>query len=355
MGRQTIFVVDDSDTNLAMAAAALENQYRVVTLPSAEKMFSFFDKMIPDLILLDVEMPDTDGFEAIKRLKANPSYADIPVIFLTGLHDNISEAKGIELGAVDFITKPFAQTVLLNRLKTHLNLDGLVRERTEQLRERTQELFLLHNSIVITLADLVESRDANTGGHIDRTTAYVKIMAEAMMQERVYDAEMRGWDMEAFVSSARLHDLGKIMVPDGILNKPGPLTEEEFQVMKLHPAEGERIIAQMISRTGEAEFLSAARLTAAYHHEKWDGSGYPYGLKGEAIPLQGRIMAVVDVYDALTSERSYKKAFTAEAAGRIIKEGSGRHFDPRITAVFEREAVQRRIGAAAKRFVGDGD
>ncbi len=280
-------------------------------------------------------MPDTNGFEAITRLKANQPYADIPVIFLTGLNDNESEAKGIELGAVDFITKPFSKTVLRSRIKTHLNLDGLIRERTQQLRERTQQLFLLHNNIVFTLADLVESRDANTGGHIDRTTAYLKILADAMLARGVYMDEMHGWNMEDFVSSARLHDMGKILVPDSILNKPGPLTEDEFQIMKRHPAEGEKIISQMISRTGESGFLSSARLTAAYHHEKWDGSGYPNGLKGTEIPLQGRIMAVVDVYDALTSERPYKKAFTCEAAYRIIIEDAGKHFDPQIADVFD--------------------
>ncbi len=343
MERQTIFVVDDSDTNLIMAADALEARYRVVTFPSAAKMFSFLAKLTPDLIVLDVEMPGVNGFEAIKRLKANPVYADIPVIFLTGLNDSTSEAQGIEFGAVDFITKPFSKTVLLNRIKTHLNLDGLIRERTRQLEERTRQLFSLHNNIVFTLADLVESRDENTGGHVERTTAYLKIVTDALLLSETYIDEMRSWDIEAFVSSARLHDVGKILVPDAILNKPGRLTEEEFRVMKLHPAEGEKIIAQMISRTGASEFLRSAKRTAAFHHEKWDGSGYPYGLKGTDIPLQGRIMAIVDVYDALTSERPYKKAFSSEEAYRIITEDAGRHFDPQIANVFA--AVKTQIEA----------
>lgn len=342
--QQMIFVVDDSDTNLAVAAEALEQDYRVVTLPSAMKMFSLLEKLTPDLILLDVEMPGVSGFEAIKRLKSAPSHADIPVIFLTGLNDHASEATGIELGAVDFITKPFSKTVLLNRLKTHLNLDGLIRERTRQLRERTQELFLLHNNIVFTLADLVESRDANTGGHINRTTAYLKIVADEMLAQEVYMEEIRSWNMESFVSSARLHDLGKILVPDSILNKAGSLTEAEFEVMKQHPAEGERIISQLISRTGESEFLSGARLTAAYHHERWDGSGYPYGLSGKDIPLQGRMMAVVDVYDALTSVRPYKKAFSSKEAYGMIMQDAGRHFDPKVADVFK--AVQNQIEEA---------
>ncbi len=333
--QKLVFIVDDNDTNLVSIAGTLEQHYRIITLPSAMKMFSLLERLTPDLILLDVNMPGTDGFEAIRRLKANPAYADIPVIFLTGLNDSASEAQGIELGAVDFITKPFSKTVLRNRLKNQLNLDGLIRERTQQLRERTQQLFLLHNNIVYTLADIVESRDANTGGHIDRTTAYLKIVADAMLRRELYIDEIRSWNMDLFVSSARLHDLGKILVPDAILNKPGPLTKDEFQIMKLHPAEGDRIITQLINRTGESEFLSSARLIAAYHHERWDGMGYPYGLKGTEIPLQGRTMAIVDVYDALTSVRPYKKAFTSSEAYRIITENSGSHFDPQIVSVFE--------------------
>jgi putative two-component system response regulator len=348
MKQQTIFVVDDNDTNLTVAAEALDEQYRVVTVPSAAKMLALLEKITPDLILLDVDMPGINGFEAIKRLKEHPSYTDIPVIFLTGLNDNTSEAKGIELGAVDFITKPFAKTVLLNRLKTHLNLDGLIRERTQQLQERTRQLFLLHNSIVTTLAELVESRDSNTGGHIDRTTAYLKILSEAMLDSGIYQDVTSRWNMEAFVSSARLHDLGKILVPDSILNKPGPLTAEEFTVMKLHPAEGKRIIGEMIERTGESDFLESALLTAAYHHEKWDGSGYPYGLKGEEIPLQGRVMAIVDVYDALTSERPYKKAFTSDEAFTVIEKDAGCHFDQIIVDVFK--GVQKQIEAAKDSF-----
>ncbi len=334
MRQKTIFVVDDNDTNLFTIAAALDRQYRVITLPSAMKLFSTLEKMTPDLILLDVEMPDINGFEAIKRLKASPLYEDIPVIFLTGLNGSDTEAHGIELGAADFITKPFSKTVLLNRLANHLALDEKIRERTQQLHERTQQLFMLHNGIVFTLADLVESRDANTGGHIERTTDYLRIVTDAMTLSGVYTGETRSWNMESFVSSARLHDLGKILISDAILNKPGPLTKEEFEIMKSHPAEGKRIISQLMFRTVESEFLLNAQLTAAYHHERWDGSGYPYGLRGSEIPLQGRIMAIVDVYDALTSDRPYKKAFTSEEAYRIIMEETGKHFDPKIAGVF---------------------
>ena len=332
--QKTIFVVDDSATNLVKAEEALEKQYLVITLSSAEKMFAVLGKIKPDLILLDINMPDMDGFEAIKRLKSVDLYAEIPVIFLTGMSETDNEAYGIELGAVDFIAKPFSVPVLLNRIKNHLHLDELIRERTAQLSERTAQLVCLQNSIVFTLADVVENRDSNTGGHIDRTTVFIEIVIAAMIDRGLYIDEMRGWSRDAVISSARLHDLGKIAIPDSILNKPDKLTPEEFSVIKTHCAAGERIIDHMVARTGDADFLQNARLFAAYHHEKWNGDGYPYGLKETSIPLQGRIMAVVDVYDALTSQRPYKKAFTNEEAIRIIEHDAGTHFDPRVAGVF---------------------
>jgi len=332
--QKTIFVVDDSSTNLAMAEEALEKQYLVITLSSAAKMFTAIEKITPDLILLDIEMPEMSGFEAIKLLKTGNKTADIPVIFLTSLSDSYIEAEGIELGAVDFIIKPFSEPVLINRIKNHLHIDEMIRERTEQLIERTTQLERLQNSIVYTLADIVENRDSNTGGHIDRTTVYVKVLIEAMLERGLYVEEIKSWDLESAISSTRLHDLGKVAVPDSVLNKPDKLTDEEFAVIRIHSVAGERIIEHMIERNGEAEFLNNAKLFVAYHHEKWNGTGYPYGLKEADIPLHGRIMAIVDVYDALTSERPYKKAFTNEEAMDIIKKNAGIHFDPQIAAIF---------------------
>ena len=345
--RKTVFIVDDSIVNLTVAEEALENHYRVVALPSAAKMFAGLEKFMPDLILLDIDMPEMNGFEAMKRLRAGDLYAQIPVIFLTALADSDNEAYGIELGAVDFISKPFSRPVLLNRIKNHLHIDDIIRNRAAQLIERTEQLVNLQNGIVFTLADIVENRDKNTGDHIDRTSVYMKILIDAMLAKKVYADEMRDWNLESVVSSARLHDIGKIAIPDSILNKPGPLTPEEFQTMKTHPAEGERIISKAIQRTGDAEFLRNAKLIAAYHHERWDGTGYPYGLKGTDIPLPGRIMAVIDVYDALVSDRPYKKAFSHDEAVRIIMESAGRHFDPYIAEVFH-ESNALFVAARAK-------
>jgi len=332
--QKIILVVDDNATNLAVAEKTLENNYLVITLSSAVKMFAALEKIKPDLILLDINMPETDGFEAIKRLKSNDLYSEIPVIFLTGHSETEIEARGIELGAVDFIIKPFSVPVLVNRIKNHLHIDELIRERTAQLSERTAQLARLQNGIVFTLADVIENRDKNTGGHIDRTTKYIKILIDALMERRLFSDEIQSWNLDSAISSARLHDLGKIVIPDFILNKPAKLTEEEFEVIKTHPGAGERIIDNMESRTGNAEFLQYAKLFTAYHHEKWDGTGYPYGLKEYNIPLHGRIMAIVDVYDALTAERPYKKGVSNEEAIRIIGDSAGSHFDPQIAAAF---------------------
>jgi len=336
-----VFVVDDNETNLTAAEEVLAKEYRVIALSSAEKMFKALHKFKPDLILLDVEMPEMSGFDAMRRLKRSEAFADIPIIFLTGLSDAESEAYGIELGAVDFIMKPFTEPVLMNRIKKHLNIDEIVRERTRQLAQRTdqlarrtEQLVRLQHGIVFTLADIVENRDSNTGGHIDRTSVYIKILIDAMLEQGIYADQMARWDLDSVVSSARLHDLGKIVIPDPILNKPGKLTDEEFEIIKSHPMAGERIIEQMTERTGDAIFLNNAKLFAAYHHEKWNGNGYPYKLKETDIPLHGRIMAIIDVYDALVSDRPYKNAFSHEKALAIITEDAGSHFDPQIAEVF---------------------
>jgi len=324
---KTVFVVDDNDTNLTMANNTLRKFYRVMTVPSAIKMFALLKKIKPDLILLDIEMPEMDGFEALRQLKADDLWADIPVMFLTGISNEAVEAHGFELGAVDFVIKPFTAPVLLNRIKTHLSIDEIIRERTTKLNR-------MQNAIISVLADIVESRDKGTHGHIERTSKFIKILIDGMKERGVYSGEMRGWDMEKMISSARMHDLGKISVTDTIVNKHGKLTEDEYEIIKTHASEGERIIDEIISKTGEGDFLHNARLFAGCHHERWDGKGYPRGLKGTDIPLQGRIMAIVDVYDALVSERPYKKALPHEEAVAMIMENAGSQYDPKIAEVF---------------------
>ena len=322
-----IFVVDDTRTDLMHAEKVLKKHYRVIPLSSAANMFELLKEVRPDLILLDIIMPEMDGFDALKELKSRALYADIPVMMLTYLTDATFEAQALELGAVDFISKPFSEPVLLNRVKIHIDINEMVCERTAQLER-------LQNGIVFTLADIVENRDICTSGHIGRVTDSVKLLINALVSCRIYADEIHNWNLDMAAASARLHDVGKIIIPDTILNKPGPLATEEYVKIKTHATAGEQIIEQIVSWTGDADFLHHAKLFAGYHHENWDGTGYPYGLKGTTIPLQGRIMAIIDVYDALVSERPYRKALKHEEAIRIIIGEAGKRFDPQIVEVF---------------------
>jgi putative two-component system response regulator len=324
---KTIFAVDDTDTTLTIVERALENYYRVVTMASASKMFDLLEKITPDLILLDIEMPEIDGFSALKKLKADSSYANIPVMFLTGYTDTAIEVSGFEIGAVDFITKPFSASVLLNRIRTHLDIEEIIHERTLRLTQ-------LQNSVVSVLANMVENRDKETGDHIERTSMYIKILIDGMKANGVYFNELNSWDVEKIITSARMHDLGKISISDSIINKPGRLTDEEFEIMKSHTTMGEKIIDEIIAQNGEVDFLNYAKLFAGFHHERWDGKGYPRGVKELDIPLQGRIMAIADVYDALVSERPYKKPFLHDEAVKIIMESAGMQYDPKIAEIF---------------------
>jgi putative two-component system response regulator len=324
---KTIFVVDDNDTNLIAAKSTLEKHYRTLTMPSAAKMFKLSEKITPDLILLDVEMPEMNGFQALEALKADSVLQDIPVIFLTAMQDTASEIKGFELGALDFIIKPFSPPVLLKRIEMHLETDKLIKESQKALRN-------MQNAMISVIAELVEDRDKVTGGHIERTQIYLELLVKEMIRTNTYGEELSRWNLDILLPSAQLHDLGKIAISDLILNKPAKLTKEEFELIKTHATEGERIIDEIISKTNDDGYLYHAKMFAGYHHEKWDGSGYPRQLAGLDIPLQGRIMAIADVYDALVSERPYKKPFTHEQAVNIIQNDSGKHFDPRLVESF---------------------
>jgi len=331
---KTIFMVDDSDTSLQVAKKALEHQYRVFTMLSGLKMFSLLEKITPDLIILDIQMPGLDGFETLQMLKSKPLYADIPVMFLTSYSDDDIEAKGFEMGVVDFISKPFSAPVLLNRIKTQLDIEEIISERTKRIK-------LLQNGIMAVFANVVEERDKDTIGHNDRIEMDIKILLTAMKERGVYADEISAWDIDKIASAARLHDMGKINILDTVLNKSGKLDDKEYEQMKNHPIEGVKLIDKILKQTGEEEFLRNAKLFAEYHHEHWDGTGYPYGLKETDIPLHGRIIAIIDVYDALVSKRPYKEPLSNEEAVNIISSNSGTQFDPKIVEVFI--AVQEQL------------
>ncbi|AEF84555.1 response regulator [Treponema primitia ZAS-2] len=339
--RHVIMLVDDNLTNLSIGKDMLKEHYDVFPIPSAEKLFAILGKVKPDLILLDVEMPGMDGYETIKKLKSDTETKDIPVIFLTAKSDTGSELEGLSLGAIDYVFKPFSPPLLIKRIENHLLLQSQQAELKdfndnlqEMVRKRTEQVFDLQNAVLASVAELVEFRDDVTGGHIMRTQRYLKLLMEKILEKRVYWEETSTWNQEFLIPSAQLHDVGKIGISDTILNKPGKLTSEEFEIMKKHAEIGERAIEGIMKTTKEHDFLIHAKIFAGAHHEKWDGSGYPRGLKGEAIPLQGRIMAIADVYDALIALRPYKAPMSTEQANSIIMEGRGVHFDPVLVDLF---------------------
>jgi putative two-component system response regulator len=339
--KKRIVLVDDDITSLALGKSIMSEQYDVVTIPSGEKLFQFLQKIRPDLILLDVDMPVMDGYETLKKLKAQPETQDIPVIFLTSMSDAASEIAGLNLGAVDYISKPFSPPLLLKRLELHLKVVSQQRELInynnnlqEMVRDRTKTVLDMQNSVLKIVANLVESRDEITGGHVERTREYLAILLDGLIAQNLYTEEIKGWDRDFFLQSSQLHDVGKISIPDKILLKPDKLTPEEFEEMKNHTLFGVQIIEAIQKDTPESNFLSHAKILAGNHHEKWNGAGYPYGLKGTDIPLGGRLMAIADVYDALISVRPYKKPFTHEEASQIIMDGRGTQFDPDLIDVF---------------------
>ena len=354
--RMMVMIVDDNIANLKIAKNALAKSYEVFTVPSAAKMFDLLERNKPKLILLDIDMPGMDGCEAIKLLKANPPTSDIPVIFLTGIGSPENELKGLSLGAVDYISKPFMPQLLHKRVELHLTAEFQKHRLEEQAKkleaqgeelkhfnenlqkmveEKTEKILKLQNAILGTVADIVESRDDTTGGHVERTLQGLKTLIGGLKDLGLYRDQLEEWDMDLILQSSQLHDVGKIAIADSILNKPGRLTEKEFEEMKKHATLGVKIIERIEAETPDSEFLKYAKIFAGTHQEKWDGSGYPNNLAGEDIPLPGRLMAIADVYDALVSDRPYKKALPHGEAVRIILEGKGTHFDPVLVGVFE--------------------
>ncbi|MDR3230301.1 MAG: response regulator [Synergistaceae bacterium] len=339
--RRKIVLVDDSPTILRLARNTLMGEYDVFTAPCAEKLFLLLEKTLPDLILLDVVMPETDGYEAIRILKRDRRTADIPVIFLTSRADAASELEGLSLGAVDYIVKPFAPQLLLKRVELHTLLEAQKRELRHLngdlqslVEKKTASVTELQNALLKTMAHLVEWRDDATGGHVERTRDYMHMLVSKMRASDLCTEQLDSWHMELLYQSALLHDVGKIAIRDSILLKPGKLTDEEFEEMKKHTIYGEMIIEGIQRDTSENMFLTHAGIMAGTHHENWDGSGYPRGLSGEDIPLQGRMMALVDVYDALVSARPYKKPISGREALQIMEDGAGSKFDPLLTGAF---------------------
>jgi putative two-component system response regulator len=292
-------------------------------------------------------MPGMNGYEVIKKLKAEDGTGEIPVIFLTSWSDPGSELEGLSYGAVDYISKPFSPPLLIKRIENHLLIESQKNQLMnfnqnlqQMVQEKTGQVVELQNSLLKTMSELVEFRDDTTGGHIERTQTYLKLLLDSLWKNRTYWDVISNWNLGFLIPSAQLHDVGKIAISDVILNKPGKLTPEEFEIMKKHAAFGEEAIESIMKLTKKNDFLLHAKIFAGTHHEKWDGTGYPRGLKGMEIPLQGRLMAVADVYDALIAQRPYKRPMEAAEAEDIIIKGAGNHFDPLLVEVFQGLAAE---------------
>lgn len=334
---ETILVVDDDKLNLQMAQTILKDQYRVSAVNSGEMAFKALERIKPDLILLDINMPDMDGFEVIERLKSSIDYQEIPVVFLTAEKSDDVEAHCFKAGAEDYVSKPFVPEVLISRVrriislkKYQANLENMVEQQADKLLEQARNINRMQREVIKSMANLIESRDNNTGNHVKRTSEYVGRIIVYLQNENIYSEILTSDYVSNLLNAAPMHDVGKIKVPDSILQKPGKLTSEEFEIMKSHSAEGGLIIDEILRGIESDDYVEIARDVATYHHEKWDGSGYPSGKKNVEIPLSARIMAVADVFDALVSKRCYKEALSYDKAKQIIEESKATHFDPFI-------------------------
>jgi putative two-component system response regulator len=341
--KQVILIVDDTPDNITLLSALLKDKYKIKIATNGLKALHIASlDPSPDLILLDVMMPEMDGYETCRRLKDNPQTNQIPIIFLTAKSQVSDEEMGLKLGAVDYISKPVSPPIVLARVATQLNLvraRNLLQDQNKNLeclvKDRTLKLAKMQDAIIMAMASLAETRDNETGNHIRRTQNYVAALARQLKDMPRFSSELTDENIELLYKSAPLHDIGKVGIPDNILLKPGKLTSEEFEVMKLHTNYGRETILSVERYLGESnEFLRFAREITYSHQEKWDGSGYPENLSGDAIPISARLMAVADVYDALISRRVYKPAFSHEEAIDIMRKGRGTHFDPDILDVF---------------------
>jgi putative two-component system response regulator len=307
--RPVLLLVDDEPLNLQVLRQILQDEYRLLFAKDGMKALELAVKEQPALILLDVMMPQLSGHDVCRRLKQNPLTLNIPVIFVTALAEDIDEVQGFDAGAVDYITKPVSPLVVRARIKTHLTLVSV-----NELKETRLQ-------IVQRLGMAAEYKDNETGRHVIRMSHYSRIIALAAGFSPAFADDV--------LHAAPMHDIGKIGVPDSVLRKPGKFTEEEWVIMRKHPEIGATIIGH--HSTG---LLKMAHLMALTHHEKWDGTGYPYQLAGEDIPIEGRIVAIADVFDALTTERPYKQAWSVEDAVAHLKTEAGHHFDPALIPMF---------------------
>jgi putative two-component system response regulator len=360
-----ILIVDDSLTNIELLVSILGNDHELSFATSGSDALEQVAQYPVDLILLDVVMPGVDGFEVCRRLKSDPATRDVPIIFLTSLDSAVDEERGLTLGAEDFIHKPVSPPVVRARVRTHLqlaqakqelkrhndHLESLVAERTRDVMHRDQQLIASQGATITAFCALAEARDNETGNHIRRTQNYVRALAEELSDHPRYRQRLKPAFIQTLFKSAPLHDVGKVAIPDAILLKPGKLTDSEWLVMKRHCGYGYKAIVTAARELTDDDgaFLGCAADIAYGHHERWDGTGYPRQLQGDAIPLSARLMAVADVYDALTTRRVYKTAYPHDRSIRSMVLERGTHFDPDVIDALVRVADQFAAIAAQYR------
>jgi len=341
--KPTVLVVDDTPDNLSLMSGLLKDLYKVKVANNGEKAIKIAQATEPpDLILLDIMMPGLSGYEVCEILKKDPATRDIPIIFLTAMTATDDEKKGLELGAVDFITKPVNPPIVMARVATHLQVKAaadFLKDQNmyleQEVAKRTRELAAIQDVTILAMASLAETRDNDTGNHIRRTQHYVALLANYLKHHDRFRSFLDEHTIAMLFKSAPLHDIGKVGIPDRILLKPGRFEPHEFEIMKTHCKLGRDAIQHAEDQLGLAvDFLKYAKEIAYSHQEKWDGTGYPEGLAGDAIPISARLMAVADVYDALISRRVYKEGMPHAKAVGIITEGRGTHFDPDIVDAF---------------------
>jgi putative two-component system response regulator len=361
--KATILVVDDTPDNLSLMSGLLKDLYKVKVANGGEKALRIAQSdSPPDLVLLDIMMPEMDGYEVLQHLKRDPKTRDIPVIFLTAKSEVEDEKRGLEMGAVDYITKPISPPIVMARVATQLSLKAsadFLRSKADflemEVAKRTREVMAIQDVTILAMASLAETRDSDTGNHIRRTQYYVRALAEKLRSNPRFAGFLTDQNINMLFKSAPLHDIGKVGIPDRILLKPGRFEPQEFEIMKTHTTLGADAITHAeVSLGTEVEFLRMAKEIALSHQEKFDGSGYPEGLRGDDIPISARLMAVADVYDALISRRVYKDGMPHEKAVAIMVEGKGSHFDPDMIDAFVE--LQEEFRAIARRYAdSDGD
>lgn len=363
MQKESILIVDDEPLNLQVLSQVLTPEYQVKVCKSGKDALRILSEPpLPGLILLDIMMPEMDGYETLAAIKQKQALKEVPVIFISALDSTLDEEKGFRLGAVDYIVKPFRSSIVRERIRVQMELkhirDQLKRQNENLEKEIVRRIFeyqWIQDTTLSVIVQLAETRDTDTGNHIQRTREYMRILGKRLQQRENNREILTSANLDHIEKAAPLHDIGKIGVPDTILLKPGKLTEQEFDIMKKHCEIGGNAIREAIRKSSDLNetqtrkhaeipitYLQVAKDIAIYHHERWDGGGYPYGLHGTEIPLAARMMALADVFDALTSERPYKQAWSFEEAQNYIIQQSGKQFDPEIVEAFKEEIGEFR-------------